>query len=277
MGILDIIPSKYRHRIADPVRSVSMWLKHTLWYTLHPHDPDYHGIPIIINNFNRLECLKKLVNALEGRGYLNIHILDNHSTYPPLLDWYAACPYEVIRLDRNIGYQAIWESGVYDRFKHSFYVYTDSDVVPDKDCPEDFMKQFMVVLRKYPRCLKVGFGLRIDDLPDCFAQKEAVIANEMRFWTEPLESGLYKAQIDTTFALYRPYCYGPANIHHLMIRTGKPYVARHLPWYSDSANLSEEERNYIQTARQSTHWTKQMKNETNNNKEHESCCFNDLP
>ena len=259
MGILDILPMKYRHRVADPVRYVTMHVKHIVWYCLHPKDPDYHKIPIIINNYNRLDCLQKLIKALEDRGYTNIHILDNLSDYPPLLAWYETCPYDVIRLDRNIGYQAIWESGVYDRFKRSFYVYTDSDVVPDENCPEDFMERFLKVLRKYPRCLKVGFGLRIDDLPDCFDHKEAVLLNEGRFWKEPLGDGLYKAQIDTTFALYRPFCYGPANDHHLMIRTGEPYVARHLPWYVDSSNPSDEDLYYIRTSRQSTHWTSQMK------------------
>ncbi len=263
MGILDYIPWKYRHRFADPVRSVSMWAKHLFWYCFHPKDPDYQRIPIIINNFNRLECLQRLIKALEERGYSNIYILDNLSTYPPLLEWYKTCPYEVIRLDRNIGYQAIWESGVYERFKRSFYVYTDSDVVPDEECPEDFMHRFLKVLRKYPRCLKVGFGLRIDNLPDCFAQKDAVLANERRFWKEPMGDGLFKAQIDTTFALYRPFCYGPANEHHLMIRTGEPYVARHLPWYADSAHFTDEDIYYIQTTRQSTHWTKQMKQQAN--------------
>ena len=259
MGILDLLPMKYRHRVADPVRSVTMRLKHVVWYCLHPKDPDYHKIPIVINNYNRLDCLQKLIKALEDRGYTDIHILDNLSTYPPLLTWYETCPYDVIRLDRNIGYLAIWESGVYNQFKRSFYVYTDSDVVPDENCPEDFMKRFLMVLRKYPRCLKVGFGLRIDDLPDSFAYKQDVIANEERFWGTLLEEGLYNAQIDTTFALYRPFCYGPANDHHLMIRTGTPYIARHLPWYIDSANLSEEDQYYIRVAKRSTHWTGQMK------------------
>lgn len=40
-------------------------------------------IPVIINNFNRLTTLKQLTKALVDRGYTNIYILDNASTYPP--------------------------------------------------------------------------------------------------------------------------------------------------------------------------------------------------
>ena len=34
-------------------------------------------VPIIINNFNRLDTLCKLLDALVVRGYTNIYILDN--------------------------------------------------------------------------------------------------------------------------------------------------------------------------------------------------------
>ena len=259
MDVWQLIPAKFRDSLADFYRSAAMYTKHFFWFLFHPKGPDYHTIPIIINNYNRLDCLKKLIGALESRGYENIIILDNQSTYPPLLEYYASCPYEVIHLERNFGFKAIWDSKVYERFKRSFYVYTDPDVVPDENCPEDFMKVFLDALRKYPRCLKAGFGLHIDDLPRTYPQREAVIANEERFWAKPLEDGLFEAQIDTTFALYRPFCYGPANDHHMMIRTGAPYMARHLPWYTDPSYLSDEDRYYIQSARQSTHWTKQTK------------------
>ena len=55
---------------------------------------DYHDIPVIINNFNRLEYLKKLIESLEIRGYRNIYIIDNLSTYPPLLQYYNTCKYQ---------------------------------------------------------------------------------------------------------------------------------------------------------------------------------------
>ena len=43
---------------------------------------------IFICSYNRLIPLQQLVSSLLTRGYNNIVILDNQSTYEPLLDWY---------------------------------------------------------------------------------------------------------------------------------------------------------------------------------------------
>ena len=43
---------------------------------------NYKDIPIIINNYNRLEMLTKLIHGLENKGYHNLYIIDNQSTYP---------------------------------------------------------------------------------------------------------------------------------------------------------------------------------------------------
>lgn len=257
--IWQYLPKNKREKAADRHRRFTMHLKNLLWRVTHWKKLDYHSIPIIINNYNRVTFLRQLIQGLEERGYRNIHILDNQSDYQPLLEWYETCPYEVIKLGKNYGFKAIWESGVYKRFRHSFYVYTDSDLAIDEDCPEDFMKVFLDILKRYPTTLKAGFGIHIDDIPDHYKMKEEVIKNESRFWQKELEKGVYEAQIDTTFALYRPYCYGPANKHHLMIRTGAPYLLRHLPWYVDMDNLSDEEYYYIHHTSQSTHWTKKAK------------------
>lgn len=220
---------------------------------------DPKDIPIIINNYNRLTYLKALIGSLKERGYNNIHILDNKSTYPPLLEYYKNTPCRVIRLNENIGYKALWESGVFDEFKHSYYVYTDSDMELSADCPDDFMYHFITILEKYTLSQKVGFGIKIDDLPDHFINKTSVIEHESEFWRDEIESGLYRAPIDTTFALYRPYCKGVASRYHKVFRTGEPYTIRHLPWYVDSANMSDEELYYVNNISQSTHWSQQSK------------------
>lgn len=216
---------------------------------------DYRTIPIIINNFNRLTFLAMLIDALECRGYTNIYIIDNASTYPPLLDYYAKTPYTVFRLKENVGYLSLWETGIYKQFSNRYFVYTDSDVVPVDECPGDFLNYFLSLMHKYPRAMKVGFSLKIDDLPETFGKKEQVVAWESRFWARPLEKNVYKAAIDTTFALYRPNLKKGASFQDFMIRTGGACTARHMPWYNDDTHLSEEEKYYIEHTKTSTHWT----------------------
>lgn len=216
-----------------------------------------YDIPIIINNYNRLTYLKRLIDSLTARGYHNIYIIDNDSTYPPLLDYYKECPYKVFRLDKNIGYLAIWKTDIYKQFWKSYYVYTDSDMEIDEGCPDSFMQKFIYILEKYPWSQKAGFGLRIDDLPDWYHNKESVILHESRFWEDEIEDGIYQAEIDTTFALYRPFSGGKADRYQKTYRTGFPYVIKHLPWYADSSSLSSEDEFYINTITQSTHWSQQ--------------------
>lgn len=224
--------------------------------------PEAKEIPIIINNFNRLTSLKLLIESLITRGYCNIHIIDNASTYPPLLEYYKICPYEIYRLDRNIGYKAIWESGIYDKFKHSYYVYTDADMQIDNCCPIDFMERFLQIMDKHPFCQKVGFGIRIDDLPDYFSKKQQVIEHESKYWINEIERGVFRAAIDTTFALYRPFCKGATSPYQETYRTGEPYIIRHLPWYTDTSSLSEEEMYYVNSVTRSTHWSAQIKKDS---------------
>ncbi len=229
------------------------------WLILGTRVSNPKEIPIIINNYNRLTYLQSLIASLTSRGYNNIYILDNKSTYPPLLDYYKNCPFTVIRLDKNIGYKALWESGVFNQFKHSYYVYTDSDMEITAECPEDFMQHFIDILNRYPLSQKVGFGIKIDDLPNHFINKQKVIEHECRFWIKEVEDGLYRADIDTTFALYRPYCKGVASIYHKVYRTGAPYLIKHLPWYVDTNNMSDEELYYVNNITQATHWSKDSK------------------
>lgn len=246
------------YRIEHRVMVLLAGLRFLLKNGMKSPDIDYFNIPIIINNFNRLGFLKKLINSLEQRGYTNIHIIDNNSTYPPLLEFYNSCPYTVYLLHKNVGYKAIWETGIYEQFKHSYYVYTDSDMEIDESCPKNFMEHFVKILQNNWTAQKVGFGIRIDDLPDSYLQKESVIEWESQFWKKEVEPGLYQAWVDTTFALYRPYCKGAANHCHKVFRTGYPYLIRHLPWYNMSEFKSEEEF-YLSMIKTSTHWSASIK------------------
>lgn len=217
-------------------------------------------IPIIINNFNRLTTLQQLIKALTDRGYNNIYILDNASTYPPLLAYYKSCPFTVFYLPENLGFKALWKSPFRKCFCNDYYIYTDSDVVPVKECPNDFADYFLYELKRHPMARKIGFSLRIDNLPDCYAYKEKVIHWESRYFTQATQDGLYRAPIDTTFALYRPRVGLSRSRLVEAYRTAYPYQAEHLPWYSDSAHLTEEELYYINHCTHITEWSSRSKN-----------------
>jgi hypothetical protein len=192
---------------------------------------------------DRLTPLLQLLAWLERAGQHEVWLIDNASTYPPLVEFLDTTHHHVVRLAHNLGHRSPWLSGSVQRYAHGrWFVVSDPDVVPDEGCPLDAVDHFRAALERHPDVDKVGFGLRIDDLPAHYPLAEQVRAWEARFWTEEVEPGLYRADIDTTFALYRPL--DRRHEENRALRTGPPYVARHLPWYSDPTALTEEERYY---------------------------------
>ncbi|MHA6249241.1 glycosyltransferase family protein [Pontibacter sp. CAU 1760] len=217
---------------------------------------DPFEIPIILNNYNRLEYLQKMVAWLESAGYKNLFILDNNSTYPPLLDYYKSTPHTVYRLNKNVGFLALWQTIVFTRFSDNYYVYSDADLLPIHECPVTVLTHFKAVLAKFKAYDKVGFGLELNSIPDHYPLKENVISWEHKFWEHEIDKNIFEAPIDTTFALYRPGTKGGSELKAL--RTGYPYVAQHLSWYVDPQKLSADEVYYQRTTSASGSWTNKL-------------------
>jgi hypothetical protein len=213
-----------------------------------PAPTDESQYPIFINCRDRLSCLLELIDWLEAVNQRRIYLVDNGSTYPKLLEYYASSPYEVVQLGENLGQHAPWTSGLVGRYASGeFYAVTDPDVVPVAECPTGAIDHFRELLERYPDRTKVGFGLKIDDLPRRYRLSEAVVEWESKYWEREVEPGVFDAQIDTTFALYRP---GATFEFASSLRTGPPYVARHTAWYMNSRWPTREERFYRRHARQ---------------------------
>jgi hypothetical protein len=160
----------------------------------------------------------------------------------------------VFKLKRNYGYLALWKSLIFLNFIRSYYVYTDSDVLPIEDCPNDFLSYFLNILQNDISIKKIGFSLKYDDLPDSYNLKSKVIEWESKFYTKPISDFLFDSVIDTTFALYRPFSGGGAKLNNKSYRTGYPYQAYHLPWYENSNNLNEEQIYYYKNSNYKTFW-----------------------
>ena len=228
-----------------------------------PTDVHYSEIPIIINNFNRLEYLKTLLEGLEQRNYKNIYILDNKSSYPPLLEFYKATKHQVLFLDDNYGFRALWKSKLYKKFLGNFFVYTDPDLQILEECPDNFLELFRDKLNNRKLASKVGFSLKIDDLPDHYSQKKKVVNWEKKFYNKPTkDNAFFRAPVDTTFSLYRPFSFKLIRSQHSeSYRSAAPCQMRHLPWYIDDNNISEEDQFYIKTINKSSTWLQYLKTE----------------
>jgi hypothetical protein len=199
--------------------------------------------PIFIINRDRVSCLIQLIDWLEKAGHENIFIIDNDSTYEPLIEFYKNTNHTVLYQNKNTGHNGIWYNGIIEKYaKDKFFIVSDPDVVPIKECPLDAVDLFHSLLIKYPDRIKAGFSLKINDIPDHFKFKSEVIKHESGYMDGPSpEDGIVFAPIDTTFALYRP---GAGAGLHSCIRTKYPYEARHIPWYINSSSLDEEELYY---------------------------------
>ena len=239
-----------RSNVDDLIRELS-----SLW-----HFPNWRDVPIFINARDRLGVMKRMINWLLDAGYRKLIILDNRSTYPPLLKYYSELDRDsrvkVIRLEKNFGYKALWLSGVLERLKIATpYVYTDPDLLPVEDCPKDFVRRFMEILDDNHELRKVGFGLVWDDIT--FFGKERAQRTQRNFY-EGTQVGdeMYFAAIDTTFALY-------SNVRHytvrFSVRTTGDLQAYHLPWYFDYDNLPPDEKYYVEHAENSSSVTAQFK------------------
>jgi hypothetical protein len=205
-------------------------------------------IPILIINRDRLTWPRQLARQCAALPGAAVTIIDNASTFGPLLDWYAENEFPQIRLSENRGPQC-WR-GMTKQLpsETDYFVITDGDLSIE-GVPTDVLDVLRDSLDRDPKLLKSGLALRLDDLPD-IPEADLARTREAEYWEDGFQDNAgrqwYRAAIATTFVMFRrrpPYAYYvPA------LRLAGEYQARHLPWYLDDEALSEEERYYLEHA-----------------------------
>mgnify|MGYP003343409835 FL=1 len=220
-------------------------------------------IPCFIINRDRLNSLKGMIDYLNKIEELQVIIIDNASTYQPLLDYYDTNPCIVHLLTSNYGNCSplfntpeCIEGHIKPNFLYEYnctngFILSDSDLDLSQ-IPTDFLNLFREGLAKYSWATKIGFQLRIDDLPDTELAKEAIGWEQGNHSEQSYldDRRFMKAPIDTTFAFYRWLPENPNLAHDFdkSIRTAMPYSARHLTWYNlqDGSNVGEDEKYYYE-------------------------------
>jgi hypothetical protein len=213
-------------------------------------------IPAFIINYNRLILPKNMAEFISKNENIDVYIIDNNSSYEPLLEWYKTCPYKVIHMGGNYGHTVFWEHKLYDKYvKQGYYILTDSDL-DLSEIPDDWLEVLIEGLNKY-QYNKVGFSLKTNDLPESKFRSE-IVNWESQFCTpkaRALDELYTEAHIDTTFALHRT----DEHAIYSSIRVNHPYTAKHVPWYyTDFNTLSDDEKYYFNTVKTSTLWSKQF-------------------
>lgn len=195
----------------------------------------------------------------------HIIIIDNDSTYPPLLEWYEQIsnnPKYWGKVDvhyySNEGHLALWSTGLYKELG-DYFVYTDADIILSEDFPMDWKEIMYNTLQEYSEYEKVALAIHTDDLPDHYRFKYQVIRNEARWWLEEVEKDLYKADTDTTFFMMRNF---GDNCYKSLRLARKDLICRHHGWYLNLDILDDEEKYYLNNLgeRVTTQYSKQHKN-----------------
>lgn len=222
------------------------------------------NIPLIIPNYNQLTYLKNLINWWKFYYPNNpVYIVDNNSNYKPLLEFYDKRFSEwndinVLYHTQNDCRKNLAAAVEYVASKYEYYVISDPDIMPCPNTPPNFLEIFKKIIDS-PNVHHVGFGLKIDDIPEWYSMRQEVINNETGFKQVPstffhIDGVKYEtkqAPIDTTFALYKKSNGGWASpmTPFAWTQSFRIFEAYHLGWYLDGSNLNPEMYNYFHSAK----------------------------
>jgi hypothetical protein len=219
-------------------------------------------IPIFMITYNRLDVLKKSFQEVQKlQGDYTIVFSDNKSTYKPLITW--------LKEKETAGYTVIWNksSNLYSEITNainvwyktndaSHFVIMDPDVVVD--CPPDLLDVLTKMLALHPKLSRAGPVMRWSDIPAHYPLKQRVVKKQERLYGKRAkhthENITYVlSDIDTTFTMFRKGFRNFKNVHSAVV-TLAPYEVKHLDWYIDVNNMSEEDKTYCMNRNQFSHW-----------------------
>ena len=208
--------------------------------------------PVIINSFNQPTFLKNIVEKFKKNGFLNIFILDNNSTYSGIAELYKQLSLEgifILYYNENLGprYFHMSETSKF-YFRDTPHIYTDPDL-DFSELPHDFLTRLISLTEKY-KISKAGCALEIPDdnviVNDLLFSREMnkyykIREHEEQFWTNLIEDGVYRAEVDTTLHLFNPKYYASSLDFMNSVRVASPgFIIKHLPWYKTTIIPQDE-------------------------------------
>lgn len=214
-------------------------------------------IPIFVPVFEQVSYAKFMVDQLAGLGVTNFVLCDNGSTYEPMRKYLeeASKEYRVCYLGANLG-PRIYSDKELIPYMPEWFVVTDPDLIFNKNLPANFIENMMEAAA-YHQLGKIGFALDIwGESSNKFFNVNQVLQWESKYWNElmglmnDMESPIFHAPIDTTFALHNSSIVS----YHLSLGANVPgiraariagnYVCEHMGWWKDQPLTKEEFEHY---------------------------------
>lgn len=184
-------------------------------------------IPVIIINRDLITWPSKMVECIKKFNCVgDIIIVDNQSTYEPLLDWYKTNPCDIVYSNFN-GQSSPWDMEIPTKMGYDYYVVSDPDL-DLSETPLDCLIYLKEKLKSHEEYDRIGLSLSnyvVDrDSPYHF-HLETWYENEWK--PESVRDGLLTEQkFDTTFGIYHI----DRHFSGTSCCTNKPYSAKHIPW-----------------------------------------------
>ena len=216
--------------------------------------------PVIINNFNRLNTLRQLIHWLnELPTSFSILILDNASTYKPLLTYYESLEsdnIQVIQFSKNNELRKLLPMSLaLNQFDK--YIVTDADLLPYPSTPDNLFEKMAQFLDDNPNINHVGPSLEIRDIPDFYPLRQDVMEWESQYWQNRHCSRSFKAEVDTTMGMYRRSSL--VTKMNSALRLDRPYTLKHVDWYLNPEKISEEHQFYLENCTAVSTWNTKLK------------------
>lgn len=218
-------------------------------------------IPIFIISYNQYTFVKSMVDQL-SKYSSNIYIIDNKSTYPPLVEYLKSIEnkVKVLHMDKNYGHRVYMRDEIV-KLGGEKYIITDPDLLLNPNLPQNFIDILSNLSDKY-EVGKIGFALditnNINTNINAVDNHQSVVDWESQFWKNKIndpEYELYNADIDTTFVLINKKYYKSAY-EYKAIRVAGDFTCVHRPWVSGYENdLLDGELKYYRTNNISSTWT----------------------
>jgi len=221
------------------------------------------NIPAIIIGYNQVTYIRNMVKQLE-RYTSDIVIIDNNSSFKPLLDYYEKeFNYTLLKQKANYGH-VVYNKKSVQKLVGAVHIMTDPDLKFNSHLPNNFL-QTLIEISYYYKAQRVGFALQIDapDIRnDLFHGPHTIQAWERQFWRNRLQYPdpnleLYDAPIDTTFCLVNK----KFEPNGTCIRVAGDFTCKHLPWHTNFRQdfLNGEYETYLKDNITST-WFRIKKN-----------------